>query len=299
MQNKVHRFFQHLGFKIRRCFIKNIKPQEAQDIIYDLLANDKPCFIGRFGSVEIQGTINGLLTFPLYYLFKNRIYSHLIKNAGFFPVDRKNVKKFARLMVKSMQECDCLASWRVEEILFKHKLKKANKVGLQSLMPTGPELNVDYKWGKALEGKKVLVISPFKELIEHQYLNNREKIWKNPNILPEFKELHTLKSVNSVGGTQNCDFDTWFDALEDMQQKISQIDFDIAILGCGAYGFPLAAYIKSIGKKAIHVGGATQLIFGIKGKRWEKATFINEHWVSPRIEDRPKGWESVEGGCYW
>ena len=61
-----------------------------------------------------------------------------------------------------------------------------------------------------------------------------------------------------------------------MQKEIDKIDFDIAILGCGAYGYPLASYIKSIGKKAIHIGGATQLIFGIKGKRWEKASFINE-----------------------
>ena len=27
-------------------------------------------------------------------------------------------------------------------------------------------------------------------------------------------------------------------------------------LGCGAYGFPLAAHVKRMGKKAIHMGGS-------------------------------------------
>ena len=41
-------------------------------------------------------------------------------------------------------------------------------------------------------------------------------------------------------------------------------NFDIALIGCGAYGFPLAAFVKGIGKKAVHIGGPLQLFFGIK-----------------------------------
>ena len=52
-----------------------------------------------------------------------------------------------------------------------------------------------------------------------------------------------------------------------------KIDFDVAIIGCGAYGFPLAAKLKQAGKQAIHLAGATQLLFGIKGKRWEEYQF--------------------------
>ena len=296
----IHSLIHNITFKFRKYILPaKIGPQEAQEPIYKLLCSKEPCMIGRFGSVEIQGTVNGILPWPFHYILKKRTYRHLINNAGFFPVDRKNVKRFARLMIESMKDCDCLASWRIEEFLFKSKLKNAIKVSLDSLMPVDTFINVVYEWGKALENKKILVISPFAELIELQYKNNRDKIWDNPNILPLFKELHTLKSVNSVGGTKNCEFETWFKALEYMEQEIDRIDYDIAILGCGAYGFPLAAHIKNKGKKAIHIGGATQLIFGIKGKRWEGAPFINEYWISPREEDKPKGFEKVEGGCYW
>lgn len=51
------------------------------------------------------------------------------------------------------------------------------------------------------------------------------------------------------------------------------VDYDIVLLGCGAYGFPLAAYAKRRGKQAIHMGGSLQLLFGIKGKRWEDQNY--------------------------
>jgi hypothetical protein len=70
-----------------------------------------------------------------------------------------------------------------------------------------------------------------------------------------------------------------------MKAVIDGKDFDVAIIGCGAYGFPLAAHLKRLGKKAIYMGGATQLLFGIKGKRWDNyrliSNFFNEHWVRP------------------
>ena len=90
--------------------------------------------------------------------------------------------------------------------------------------------------------------------------------------------------------------------------------YDIAIIGCGAYGFHLAAHVKRSGKKAIHLGGATQLLFGIKGNRWENSMYgvkewglpygfytnmFNSHWIKPGTEGRPQNAESVEGACYW
>lgn len=85
-----------------------------------------------------------------------------------------------------------------------------------------------------------------------------------------------------------------------MEGEIDKKDFDVALLGCGAYGFPLAAYIKSIGKQAIHVGGPLQLYFGIRGKRWTDMGFYsNKYWTSPSESERPQNLKNVEGGCYW
>lgn len=91
-----------------------------------------------------------------------------------------------------------------------------------------------------------------------------------------------------------------------MQDDISHIDFDIALIGCGAYGMPLGAFIKSqMHKKAIHMGGTLQILFGIKGKRWEENGYdyqyklYNEYWVRPTDDLKPKNYKDVEGGCYW
>ena len=88
-----------------------------------------------------------------------------------------------------------------------------------------------------------------------------------------------------------------------MKNQILKKDFDIALIGCGAYGFPLAAHVKRIGKQAIHLGGSLQILFGIKGKRWDNHPVIsklyNEHWIRPRVEDKPNKAHLVEDACYW
>jgi hypothetical protein len=88
-----------------------------------------------------------------------------------------------------------------------------------------------------------------------------------------------------------------------MKYEIDKLDFDIAIIGCGAYGFPLAAYVKQIGKKAIHLGGAVQYLFGIKSKAFDnnnKLNYLsNEYWVYPNANEVIKNSNLVEGGRYW
>ena len=84
--------------------------------------------------------------------------------------------------------------------------------------------------------------------------------------MPEF-DLQIMRSVQSIAGNTSG-FETWFDALAYMEEEIEKRDFDIALLGCGAYGFNLAAHIKRMGKKAVHLGGFLQL-FEEYQYRWQ------------------------------
>lgn len=164
-------------------------------------------------------------------------------------------------------------------------------------------------WSARLKGKKVLVIHPFERSIRMQYEKNREKLFSNKpeqaDILPEF-ELKTIKAVQTIAGERDDRFKDWFEALDWMKSECHKMDFDVAIIGCGAYGFNLAAEIKRMGKIVIHLGGVTQILFGIKGKRWENGgcgkemnQYMNSYWVRPLEEEKPKGSNEVEGGCYW
>src|SRR5262249_50092160 len=73
--------------------------------------------------------------------------------------------------------------------------------------------------------------------------------------------------------------------------------------GAGAWGLPLIAHARSLGRTGIHLGGATQLLFGIRGAHWDgKAafqSFFNDAWVRPSPSDRPDKFRDIENGCYW
>ena len=203
-------------------------------------------------------------------------------------------------MIQDIPEVDVLGSWLPDEQLFEQELKNCQKIHFELLNPYFSKT----PWTKALAGKKVLVIHPFARTIAKQY-KKRELLFKD-DLLPEF-QLMTIQAVQSIAGTPTS-FDDWFAALDFMKAEIDKQDYDICLIGCGAYGFPLAAHVKRKGKKSFQLGGSLQLLFGISGKRWENANYnsqynyaqlINEHWVKPGDEEKPEGAVNVEGACYW
>jgi hypothetical protein len=102
-----------------------------------------------------------------------------------------------------------------------------------------------------LEGKKVLVVHPFEETIRKQY-ERRRLLFKNPSVLPDF-DMKIVKAVQSSADSPT-EFATWFDALDHMKAEIDRQDYEIALIGAGAYGFPLAAHVKRSGKKIFPCG---------------------------------------------
>ena len=267
-------------------------------IIRKALQDTKPLMIARFGSVEIKGVLYQRLPKTVRLVVKEKVFAPMSNNAGFFPVSDKAIQEFSNLMIEDMKQLDVLGSWRIEEKFLLKYFPYAQRVELRALEPYLSE----NPWSEMLEGLKVLIIHPFNTTIERQYHEKRELLFEDKRILPRFKSLETIKAVQTVAG-QKCEFNDWFEALDSMKSAIDSKDYDVAIIGCGAYGFPLAAHVKRSGKKAIHLGGATQILFGIKGRRWDDHPLIsplyNDHWVRPLPEDVPTDANKVENGCYW
>ena len=297
--------------------IELMSGEELNNFIYQGLMSDNPFMVARFGSIELDAALYPYLCeLPLwkrYQLYAQKkisflrytqehaqhLMNPLCNNAGFFPNDISCLAKFSkkvRLEDTSCCCCCCCCCWNNEDLMMPFFNKDIRFAELADMEP------YDYAkpWSRALAGKKVLVIHPFAKTIEAQY-QKRELLWENKDVLPEF-ELHTIKAVQTIAG-EKSEFDTWFDALHYMEQQMDAIDYDIVIIGCGAYGFSLAAHAKRKGKKAVHLGGATQILFGIKGKRWDDMPavnkFYNEYWVRPLLEETPARKNNVEGGCYW
>ncbi len=286
--------------------------QYANDMILERLLSEKSLMVSRFGSTEMQCLVNYLgVTRPdLYKNIKTFIegkspawwweeisISQLCTYSGFFPKKGKMVERFCELTLQDAKEIDILGSWLVDEKILTSDLKRAKRVMLEDIEP----FFCIKPWTWALEGKRVLVVHPFSETIESQY-KKRQKLFTN-NLLPHF-ELSTLKAVQGLAG-EKTPFESWFDALEYMKSEISSRSFDICIIGCGAYGMPLAAHVKRLGKKSIHLGGVTQLLFGIMGGRWEEhvvypyMNLLNDSWVRPNRRERPSNAEFIENACYW
>ncbi|MFE4041440.1 hypothetical protein [Priestia sp. YIM B13489] len=292
---------EKFGNKIKRYVDKEmLSAEQANQYISDAILSGKPFMTCRFGSTE-------LTSLSSFYFQKENEYQkameHVCFYSGFFPCEKDLGPKFMNTMLESSRQADMMAVWFVqyEDYFLKKNLKKDAKISyLMNIEPW----RVKNPWTKSLKGKKVLVIHPFEESIQFQY-NKRELLFSNPDFLPEF-ELKTLKAIQTIAGAKDARFETWFDALEYMYEEAMKIDFDIAILGCGAYGMPLAAMLKKAGKQAIHLGGVTQILFGIKGKRWEETNvynyikeLMNDEWVYPLENEKPKLANNVEQSCYW
>ena len=289
-------------------------PELASKKVFELLISKNPCMIARLGQHETNVFLNylsinsdkkSIINFIKYksnpWWWNTNNFKFFQKSAGFFPINISLVEKYCKLTLLDLNVTDILGIWPsgIYENLFNNDLKKITRIRKLLIEP----FFSNKPWTKALEGKKVLVIHPFQNTIEQQY-KKRKLLFKN-NLLPDF-DLKTIKAVTSYLD-EKTEFKTWFDALDSMKKQMDQIDYDIALIGCGAYGFNLAAHAKKSGKKSVHLGGALQILFGIIGSRFENPLvadgiylkLFNEHWVRPSNEEKPKSYKSFEGGAYW
>jgi len=287
-------------------------PAAAREIA-DLLAGPAPCMISRFGSTELAALLSvwdirdprGVWVKRWKVLlgemratdrWSARIRTHMADWSGFFPLTDEALERFADRLAADARGIDLLGSWLPEERRVRHLFPEARLIPGRDLRP---ELH-DPPWSRCLAGKRVLVVHPFAESIRRQYAR-RERLFPGRDVLPAF-ELLTVPAVQSLGGASHG-FPDWFAALDSMCARIDEHDYDIALIGAGAYGMPLAAHVKRSGRKAMHLGGPVQIMFGILGGRWDDDPVIealkNDAWTRPLPEERPPTADRVEQACYW
>lgn len=260
-----------------------------------MLRAKTPFFVGRLGWIEGDA----LGRFLIEGSVPDKIKDPLGKRAGVFPLSNGELKKFSEIYCDALSKVDILGQMPApyQGWLTKSYASKALITDISSIEP----YFCHEPWSYNLQGLKVLVVHPFTESIFRQYTTLRKKLFANPKILPEFT-LKLIKAPQTIN-SHSAEYASWSETLEALRCQVKQEDFDVAIIGCGAYGFPLAATVKEIGKIALHLGGATQLLFGIRGKRWngypEFQNLMTDTWRFPLETERPVGWQNIEEGCYW
>ena len=272
--------------------------------IAEKIKSGTPFMVARFGNTEltVMTTVLKRRLFGSTPEIEKRFkewFHRMQEGAGFFPDQAELAEKFTDLMIQSCENVDVLAMFHchLDDYVVTEYMSGTKVTFLNHIEPW----RCKTPWTAALEGKKVLVIHPFEESINEQYAK-KDLLFPGTDVLPQF-ELKTLKAVQTIAGERDDRFETWFEALEYMYKEALEIDFDVAIVGCGAYGFPLAAKLKAVGKQVIHMGGVTQILFGIKGRRWvdnpRAGLHFNDAWTYPKESETPKKSNVVENHCYW
>jgi len=255
----------------------------------------KPLMVSRLGNVESR--IMGEFAFR-GGRYGRKTYREAHQNAGIFPVEPWLLHAFSRRNQQALSLADWLGFWQSEY--------QAALLGQISTLPRLCELSSlepylsNRPWSSALAGRRVLVVHPFVDSIRHQY-SRRSELFADQRVLPSF-ELEVLKPPQTLAPAC-CKFSSWLQAIDHLEAQVLERTFDVALIGCGAYGLPLAAAIKRSGRQAIHLGGALQVLFGIRGRRWDALPQFQQlftpGWCRPNAEEVPISAENVEGGCYW
>jgi hypothetical protein len=275
--------------------------QEGNDYINSVLCLGLPSAIGKIGSVELLALrhyleINHKTNLDTAWE-KHR--KELYVNAGVFPPVGAVFDQWAEMFLNTLGNMTVLGVWfhAGEAKIVKTYCPLAKLTPIRSLEP----YYSNEPWSMSLAEKKVLVLHPFIETIQKQY-SRRSEIWPdNHQILPEF-ELITIKVPLSDGRIKSS-FSSWFETLSYIKSQMEDATFDVAIVGAGAYSLPLVVHARNLGKIGIHLGGAVQILFGIRGLRWDRhpviSSFYNSSWCRPSDNETPQTYKKVEGGCFW
>ncbi len=284
----------------------------VDSLISNSITTGKPLLVSRFGTTETKVLLEyeALRSSKSNDLETESIQT-LLNLSGVFPAKQDIAKDFCRALTQVAKEIDLCGVrsanveqnfWKSEDKVARFLSDSAQVFDIENLSP----LESDTSWLSALEGKRVLIIHPFVDSIQSQY-KKREKLFITNNWLPNF-EMILMKPVQSLGVSyQESGHRDWFSALEYMKLEVYKLksDFDLALIGAGAYGVFLGSCIKDLGKQAIHIGGALQLFFGIRGNRWEsdpnfeKLSIVNSNWIFPALHETPKRSYEVENSAYW
>ena len=273
----------------------SLTPHIATMAIVNALRERKPFLACRLGWFEAYATGH----FDRFGQITDALRAKMWNTPGIFPPTDDEFRKFHAEFTAAAGSADLVGLMHCpfEAEVLRRWCPKAFTCELQDLEPYYNPL----PWSSALEGQRVLVVHPFAETISQQYPECRDSLFADTRVLPQF-ELLTLKPPQTLCGN-TAGFGSWSEALSHTREKIAKLDFDVAIVGCGAYGLPLGAFVKKLGRPCIHLGGAVQTLFGVIGARWLKnnpvALYVNAHWRHPSDQEKPPNWQQAEGGCYW
>lgn len=283
------------------------------DVLEQALKRKEGALIGRNGTIELETLLFKLFGAKPSQQYPQSISRRMELNAGIFPSTQVSLDRWVFMMIEAIRNCDVLvAGWykpleEQEGMLLNNIQSVAPRIPLRSLEPY--YVQPDSRWTQFLKGQKVAIVNSFAKTAVEQ-VSKKEDIWPvaSESLFPDSVEwipIVTGYSPSLAQGRANwaSDIQSWDVAVQDVVRRVVQSGAKFALIGCGGLGIVIGSELKKRGVICIVLGGALQVLFGIKGNRWAKhdviSHFWNDAWVYPSVEETPKGAWMIENGCYW
>jgi len=272
--------------------------------IIQCINSANPFFISRINDNSSKVSLSYLNNTPL----NPREVNIMQTNDGIYCNKQEDVELYAKLYNKGIKSSTYISCF---DTLYARQQN-------MYLQYKGMDKGLDYRilepfylleegivpWSHSLLGKKILIIHPFVETFQEQ-MKKGWSFFKDRSIFQPGQEIIYYKAYNTL--VNNHIHKNWFDTFSRMCKDIKELDFDIALLGCGGYGIPLCSFINgTLNKSCIYVGGGLQLLFGVTGSRWLNHPIIKREseregslWTQPNANEHLKNYKYIEGGCYW
>jgi len=279
-----------------------------QHEIESALEEGRGSLIGRHGTIELTS----FLSIEQLGSVDSDKRALLELHAGIFPSTEDSVRTWAKEYTDATKESNVFAAaWykplaEAEWSYLKQHSPKSIRIPLRSLEPyySMPDMS----WFQALDGQHVAVVSSFAESMATQ-VQHLSTIWpQDPCLIPPRIQWSFVRSYYCpITARGVCEWPTsiqsWHDAVGLLEAQVLATGANIVLIGCGGLAMPLALRLKRQGKICIVLGGAIQLLFGLKGYRWKHHPFIsqlfNSSWKRPSHTELPGNAHAIEGGCYW
>jgi len=276
--------------------------------IESALEESRGSLIGRHGTIELT---TFLILEQLGSVDSDR-RALLELHAGVFPSSEDSVRAWAKEYTNATKESNVFAgAWykplaHAEWTYLQQYSPQSRRIPLRSLEPyySMPDMS----WFQALDGQHVAVVSSFAESMGAQ-VQHLPNIWpQNPCLIPPRIQWSFVRSYYCpTTANGHCawpsSIQSWQDAVEMLESQVLATGARIVLIGCGGLAMPLALRLKRQGKICIVLGGAIQLLFGLKGQRWINHPFIsqffNASWKRPSHTEHPRNAHKIEAGCYW
>ena len=284
--------------ELKACFCKQ------DQLLYD-------CIADICNNIENFEYIKNILNLPLkcwitHYDEYNYYMVSIVKlmiNAGFYINNNyenalNNFLFFKNEYINCMKNADYIIEWNFLNCYSLNILNDLKKEKSINHIKFPDENNLCYLFNN----KKILLLSPFKELIEKQYnTGNIYKLKKNNNlnnisltIIESFLTTYPNKSHNNFIETYNY-------YIEEIDKQFLNQNFDIFTCSCGCYGILLCNYVYTkYNITSIYLGHCINELFGIKCNRSGNILNIdNENlYLESDLNLRYLNIENIENNCY-